>query len=302
MFGDEIVKDLEEYYKTLGDSKIYKIIKYSTEGGKCIRGFIVKHIIDTLSPYNIHYWEPIVCVELLHSSSLIIDDLPCMDNDTTRRGKLSTFVAFGERQAIVSSLYLVSESLKILFNSLNKFRIVLKDADPNFNLENQINLINKLINEWSVLLGKNLIIGQMLDLKEDVEKLLNIKIPEKNSDKLIMIYKTCSLFMFCFVVGAVFCGKIDYAIIDEFKQMGLHFGIMFQIMDDFKDINEDIHNYNYVLENGKEKALHVYIDSRNKLVVLLKKHKFNTTKFKTLITKIDTYIPTMSKVNMSPPM
>lgn len=301
MFEDEIVQDLEKYYKTLGNSKIYKIIKYSTKGGKCIRGFIVKHIIDTLSPYNVHYWEPIVCVELLHSSSLIIDDLPCMDNDTIRRGKSSTFVIFGERQAIVSSLYLVSESLKILFNSLNKFREVLKEFDSNFNLEDQINLVNKLINEWSVLLGKNLIIGQMLDLKEDVEKLLNIKIPEKNNDKLIMIYKTCSLFMFCFVVGAIFCGKINYTVINEFKQMGLHFGIMFQIMDDFKDINEDINNYNYVLENGKDKALEAYIDSRNKLIFLLKKHKLNTKKFKALIAKIDSYIPSMSKANMSPP-
>ena len=301
MFEGEIAQDLEEYYKTLGDSKIYKIIKYSTEGGKCVRGFIVKHIIETLSPYNSHYWEPIVCVELLHSSSLIIDDLPCMDNDTIRRGKSSTFVAFGERQAIVSSLYLVSESLKILFNSLNKFRIILKKNDPNFNLEDQINLVNKLINEWSTLLGKNLIIGQMLDLKEDVEKLFNIKIPEKNSDKIIMIYKTCSLFMFCFVVGAIFCGKINYKMIDEFKQMGLHFGIMFQIMDDFKDINEDIHNYNYVLENGKDKSIVAYVDSRNKLMFLLKKHKLNTTKFQTLIAKIDSYIPSMSKANMPPP-
>ena len=107
--------------------------------------------------------------------------------------------------------------------------------------------------------------------------------------------------MFCFVVGVIFCGKIDYKIIDEFKQMGLHFGIMFQIMDDFKDINEDIHNYNYVLENGKEKALQAYIDSRTKLFFLLKKHNLNTTKFKTLITKIDSYIPTMLEVNMSPP-
>ena len=299
MFEHEISNDLEEYYKTLGNSKIRNIIKYSTEGGKCIRGFIVKHIIDTLSPHDIHYWEPIVCVELLHSSSLIIDDLPCMDNDTIRRGKPSTFVAFGERQAIVSSLYLVTESLKILFNSLNKFRIVLQTADPTFKLENQINLVNKLINEWSVLLGKNLIIGQMLDLKEDVEKLFNIKIPD--SDKIIMIYKTCSIFMFCFVIGAIFCGKINYETIDEYKQMGLHFGIMFQIMDDFKDINEDIHNYNYVLEKGKDKAIQSYVDSRHKLLSLLKKHKLNTTKFEALITKMDGYVPTMSKVNMSPP-
>jgi len=92
MYSNEIKLYINEYLKKLNDSKLKSIIKYSIEDGKCIRGFIVKHILEILSEQIL--WEPIVAIELIHASSLIIDDLPCMDNDIERRGKPSTHVKF----------------------------------------------------------------------------------------------------------------------------------------------------------------------------------------------------------------
>ena len=117
MYNEYIKNDFQEYLDNNNNSKVAEILKYSLEGGKCIRGFLVKHIMNTLSENKINFWEPIVSIELLHNSSLIIDDLPCMDNDNYRRGKLSTFVKFGERHAILFSMYLVSESFKLLFSA-----------------------------------------------------------------------------------------------------------------------------------------------------------------------------------------
>ncbi len=115
MFEQYIANELNQYYDTIQNSKLKDIIIYSLEGGKCIRGFIVKHIIETLTG-NISSWQPVVSIELIHGISLILDDLPCMDNDMVRRGKPSTFACFGERHSILVSMNGISEEYKILFN------------------------------------------------------------------------------------------------------------------------------------------------------------------------------------------
>ena len=201
MYQKLLINDFEQYYNQLNECKIKKILKYSLEDGKCIRGFIVKHLIKTLSNNTINIWQPIVSIELIHSISLIIDDLPCMDNDKIRRNKPSTFVKFGERQAILIALYGISEAFKILFDGI----LILKENTKTLN-EDYIKLLHKIISEWSDLIGKNLIIGQMLDLKENIEELVNFKIVNFDNKKII-IYKTCSLFIFSFLLGAVFSGK-----------------------------------------------------------------------------------------------
>ena len=122
MFGEEISPYLEQYFATLDNNKTKSIIEYSVKGGKCIRGFIVKHILDCFMGDKPYPWEPVVTAELIHSASLIIDDLPCMDNDHERRGKPSTFVKFGKHEAILFSFYIVSESLRLLGQGFKKIK------------------------------------------------------------------------------------------------------------------------------------------------------------------------------------
>ena len=180
MFEREIAEDLQKYYGTLDNCKVQKIIQYSVEGGKCLRGFIVKHLIDTISNKTLKFWQPIVSVELLHSASLIIDDLPCMDNDIQRRNKPSTFIEYGERHAILASFYLISDAFKLLHQSFREIRPILEkkyeeEKGGKFNLEKHMEMLYTMCDYWNELIGKRLIVGQFLDLREDVESLLNIK-------------------------------------------------------------------------------------------------------------------------------
>ena len=99
----EIEPYLRNYTENLDNSKISKALIYSLEGGKCIRGYIVKIIMESFQ--SDIFWEPIVAIELLQAATLIIDDLPSMDNDTYRRNKLSTFVVFGENETILTSFF-----------------------------------------------------------------------------------------------------------------------------------------------------------------------------------------------------
>ena len=102
-------------------------------GGKKIRS---KIIIDIGKIFNIEYKKLIriaAAVECIHGYSLIHDDLPCMDNDNLRRGKLSTHKKFGESTAILAGNSLLTIAFEIL-------------SDKNFTINNntKINLINSL--------------------------------------------------------------------------------------------------------------------------------------------------------------
>ena len=69
--------------------------------------------------------------------------------------------------------------------------------------------------------------------------------------------------------------------------MGLHFGMMFQLMDDYRDKDSDVPYANYVLTKGLPKAIEKYKESRNYLIILLKKYNLFTPKFENLIKNID---------------
>ena len=271
MYGKVILPYLEKYFETLDNKKIKDIIKYSVKGGKCIRGFIVKHIIEKLGDEsNPVQWEPIVAVELIHAASLIIDDLPCMDNDIIRN-KPSTFVQYGKHEAILFSFYIISESMKLLNIAIHSPQ-----------------LLNRMISEWCELLGKNLVIGQLMDINSDATEFFNIKKKDYNDD--IIKYKTCSLFSFTFILGAIFTRKnLDLA---EFKQIGFHFGMIFQLVDDYKDIEEDKKDRNYILQCGHKKSLQKYKNERFHLIQLLEKNDLLTPEFVTIIATLDAaFIP-----------
>ena len=125
-------------------------------GGKKIRS---KILIDVGSLFKINYKSLIMigsAVECIHAYSLIHDDLPCMDNDSIRRGKPSTHIKFGESTAVLAGNSLLTMAFEIL--SHKNLRISEK---------NKNNLINK-ISECSGHLG--IAGGQYLDLTYEHKK------------------------------------------------------------------------------------------------------------------------------------
>lgn len=278
MFEQYIANELQEYYNTIQNSKLKDIIIYSLEGGKCIRGFIVKHIIETLTGKTAP-WQPIASIELIHGISLILDDLPCMDNDLLRRGKPSTFAHFGERHAILVSMYGISEAFKILFTGLQ-----------NINIYN-IKSIEMIINKWSEFIGQNLVVGQLMDFRDNIGELLNIDISSNNTN--LIYYKTSSLFVFAFLLGAIYSGsnnledpQLEELRLKDFQNMGLHLGMMYQIMDDSNDVEKDNINNNIVISHGKEKCKEMYSNAQYELVELLLRYNLMTPMFEKLINTI----------------
>ena len=183
-------------------------------GGKKIRSSI---ILSLGKIYNIKISKLInICgaVECIHSYSLIHDDLPCMDNDTIRRGKPSTHVKFGESTAVLAGNSLLTMAFEILSHKDLKISEKIK-----------INLINK-ISESTGHLG--VAGGQYLDLSYEHKKISKKNIIEME------IKKTGKLFSFCCMAPAVIANK-NQNVINFFQKLGSDIGLLFQITDDFID-------------------------------------------------------------------
>ena len=183
-------------------------------GGKKIRS---KILIDVGSLFKINYKSLIMigsAVECIHAYSLIHDDLPCMDNDSVRRGKPSTHIKFGESTAVLAGNSLLTMAFEILSHKN------LKISEKNKN-----NLINK-ISECSGHLG--IAGGQYLDLTYEHKKVSQKKIAQME------IKKTGKLFSFCCAAPLILKNKSKNEI-KRFEDIGADIGLLFQVADDLID-------------------------------------------------------------------
>ena len=175
-----------------------------------------KLILDVGKIFKIKYQNLIrvgAAVECIHAYSLIHDDLPCMDNDSLRRGKLSTHKKFGESTAILAGNSLLTIAFEIL--SQNNFKL---------NDKAKIKLIN-LISECSGHSG--IAGGQYSDLSFERKK-----IPLKKIIAM-QIKKTGKLFSFCCIAPIIISKKFNY--VRKFDKIGSDIGLLFQIVDDLID-------------------------------------------------------------------
>ena len=185
---NKIAKDtnifLRKFISRQKKTELIIAMKYGLfSGGKKIRS---KILIDIGSIFKVNYKSLIIlgaAVECIHAYSLIHDDLPCMDNDSIRRGKPSTHVKFGESTAVLAGNSLLTMAFEILSHK-----------DLNLSEQIKINLINR-ISESSGHLG---IAGrQYLDLSFEHKKVSKKKIVDME------IKKTGRLFSFCCVAPLI---------------------------------------------------------------------------------------------------
>ena len=187
-------------------------------GGKKIRS---KILVDVGKIFNISYKKLITigaAVECIHAYTLIHDDLPCMDNDLTRRGKPSTHVKFGEATAVLAGNSLLTLAFEIL-------------SDKKLNIKEKTK--NILIDKLSKCAGHTGIAGgQFLDL--DFEKK---NIPFKKIIDM-QLKKTGKLFGYCSSVPAILKND-SVKKINTFEAIGSDLGLLFQISDDLIDYKGD---------------------------------------------------------------
>ena len=217
-------KEFNAYYKKLlksillNDELSKAMIYGSMNGGKRIRPFIVSIFAKIAKIKKNSYLRLSAAIECIHSYSLIHDDLPSMDNDDYRRGKLSVHKKFDEAKAILAGDALHDLAFEILSD---------KKTHKNTNI--RIILIEKLS---KVLGSKGLAGGQSLDLLFENKKV--------NINKILKMYsmKTSALFSYCCIAPFIL-GKKNYKEIKFAEEFGNLYGLIFQILDDIIDETEN---------------------------------------------------------------
>lgn len=214
-----IDKKLDEYMTIKYPEDIFKSMKYTvTLPGKRLRPVMCLESCRFFGG-NIENALPTACaIEMLHAQSLIHDDLPCMDNDDFRRGKLSNHKVFGEAIATLAGDALLSFAPQIIIENSKSL-----SSDT----------ILKILHEFMKTAGAyGLIAGQVVDI-----------ISESNEDKIsdkaktlkyIHTHKTADLFRLALKSGAIIAEANE----DGLKDMDLladKFGLAFQIYDDILD-------------------------------------------------------------------
>ena len=221
---NKIAKDTNIFLNRLLSNKknknyLIQSMRYGVfSGGKRFRSAI---IVNTGKIFNINYKKLIIlssAVECIHSYSLIHDDLPAMDNDDLRRGKLATHKKFNEFTAILAGNSLLTLAFEIL-------------SDNNLKLSSKIK--NELIKTLAVYSGySGLAGGQYSDLTYENRKISKKKIIN------MQINKTGKLFAFCCEsIGII--KELSYKKRKDLKKIGLDIGLLFQITDDLIDYKGD---------------------------------------------------------------
>ena len=206
---------LYKYFSKQKKTELTKPMLYGLlPGGKKVRSKILFDIGSIFEVDKKNILQVAAAVECIHAYSLIHDDLPCMDNDNLRRGKLTTHKKFSESTAILAG----NSLLTIAFQILSEKRLNLDD-------HKKIELIN-LLSESSGHTG--IAGGQFLDLSYEKIK--------KNKKQIInmQIKKTGKLFSFCCVAPIIMSGKTKY--LNKFTKIGNEIGLLFQIADDLIDL------------------------------------------------------------------
>ena len=206
---------LKRYLNRQSNSSLMLPMRYgSLSGGKKIRSSIVigaGKIFDIKASKLLNICAAVECI---HSYSLIHDDLPCMDNDSMRRGKLATHVKFGESTAILAGNSLLTLAFEMI-------------VDKNYKIENKSK--TELIKALALCSGHTGIAGgQYLDLNFEKKK-------KKFSDILNMQRKkTGRLFNFCcFAAGVI--AKKNIKELNSLSKLGEDIGLLFQLADDVID-------------------------------------------------------------------
>lgn len=243
------------------DNPLLQAMKYSTlsKNSKRLRSCLVYAAGESFRS-NISTLDTIsAAIECVHTYSLIHDDLPCMDNDSMRRGNMSCHIKYSENIALIAG-----DALQSL-----AFNILSEGSMPSVSYFKRI----KMISELSSSIGASgMCMGQVLDLLSEFK---NVNLSEL---KEINLYKTAFFIrssVRLVLISSNYLSKTMLAVLDNFA---ICLGLAFQIQDDILDLSYDMLKNN-VNKNKKIKKYTypsiIGLDESEKIVATLYKKAFS---------------------------
>ena len=211
----------EGFQKTVIEAMNYSIFA----GGKRIRPLLMQETFSMFGGRGAIIEPFMAAIEMIHTYSLVHDDLPALDNDEYRRGRKTTHIQYGEDIGILAGDGLLNYA----------FETALKSADVIEDDNNKDNHILNIYKALRIFAGKAGIFGMIGGQTVDVESTRNNERLEK--DKLDFIYelKTSALIESAMMIGAVLAG-VNETQCKTIEKIARDVGLAFQIQDDILDV------------------------------------------------------------------
>ena len=276
-FETELKKELQElsYPETIAKGMEYAILN----GGKRLRPFLLFVTLELLNEDINKGVKSAIALEMIHSYSLVHDDLPALDNDDYRRGKLTTHKVFGEAEGILIGDSLLTHAFYVL-------------SQKNLELLSSEQIVN-IISKTSEYAGINgMIGGQMIDIQSEDKKI------DLETLKYIHSHKTGKLIRLPIEIACIIANleKEKREVLEEYADL---IGIAFQVKDDILDVEgtfEDLgkpvgsdvglHKSTYPSILGMEESKKILNNTIEKAKEIIKKN-FGDEKGKILISLAD---------------
>ena len=276
-FETELKKELKElsYPETIA-----KGMEYATlNGGKRLRPFLLFATLELLNENIKRGVKSAIALEMIHSYSLVHDDLPALDNDDYRRGKLTTHKVFGEAEGILIGDSLLTYAFYVL-------------SQKNLELLSSEQIVD-IISKTSEYAGINgMIGGQMIDIQSENKKI------DLETLKYIHSHKTGKLIKLPIEIAGIIANveKDKREVLEEYADL---IGLAFQVKDDILDIegtfedlgkpvgsDVDLHKATYPSILGMEESKKILNDTVEKAKEIIK-NKFGEETGKILISLAD---------------
>lgn len=270
-YRSRIESELRRFIEQMGEKNgLRDACEYALlNGGKRLRPILVLMIADALGR-GLNVMPAALSVEFFHTASLIADDLPCMDNDDTRRNHPSLHKAFGESVAILVSYALIAEGYGGIHRNSRQ--------NPNANAL----LCFETATRCAGIHGATN--GQFLDLYPPDATLDTIK--------KVIFQKTGTLFEISFVFGWIFGGGSPTSL-TRVRKCAYHLGMAFQMADDLID---DLQNsnkqslINIATACGREEASRLFEEELASFVGCLKELELWTPLFQEVVEFLSRYL------------
>ena len=207
-----------EYQKTIVDAMSYSVLA----GGKRLRPMLMEAAYQMFDGIGQDIDSFMAAIEMIHTYSLVHDDLPAMDNDLYRRGKKTTHAVYGEAMGILAGDALLNYAFETVADAL-----VRCNGDM------------RMIRAYAVLSRKAGIYGMIGGQVVDVESEKKGQKVDQNCLDFIYRLKTGALIEASLMIGAILAGASDEEV-TFMEQAGTKLGLAFQIQDDILDVTSSL--------------------------------------------------------------
>ena len=208
----------EGFQKSLLEAMNYSFLA----GGKRLRPLLMLECCRMYGGDDRLVWPFMAAQEMIHTYSLVHDDLPAMDNDLYRRGKKTTHAVYGEAMAILAGDGLLNYAFETACGAFSMEGLSRQELE-------RVCRAMKILAQKAGIYG--MIGGQAVDVEAEKRKL------RLDGEKLLFIHehKTAALIQSAMMIGATLAGADEKAV-GELERAGLAIGVAFQIQDDILDI------------------------------------------------------------------